>query len=294
MEIEIAQYVASIVNTECIHTRSLANGEMIVWPHRLSSRWIYLWSHTFSIVTGIPTPNLEEEKVMSFADTVNEPAAAPSQRTRVRRVAQRAHYDAATLHAILDEAYVCHVAFSDEHGVHCIPTACWREDDHLYIHGSNGSRMLRLAAEGAQVCVTVTHLDGLVLARSAFNHSMNYRSAVIYGVFETVEEAHKAAVLDTFMEHIAPGRRHEVRAGNRKELAATTVMRIALAESVTKIRTGGPKDDEEDMDRAVWAGVLPLTLAPLPPVADSATPQRDAPAYVAAWSNRAQGDETAG
>lgn len=226
---------------------------------------------------------------MSLADAVNEPAAdtsaAPSPRTRVHRVARRAHYDAATLHAILDEAYVCHVAFADEHGVHCIPTACWRERDHLYIHGSNGSRMLRLAAEGAQVCVTVTHLDGLVLARSAFNHSMNYRSAVIYGVFEVVSEAHKSAVLDAFMEHIAPGRRHEVRAGNSKELAATTVMRISLEESVTKIRTGGPKDDEEDMDRPVWAGVLPLSLAPLPPVADTAAPEREAPAYVKAWAN---------
>lgn len=232
---------------------------------------------------------------MSLTDAVSEPAtdasAAPSQRTRVRRVAQRAHYDAATLHAILDEAYVCHVAFSDAHGVHCIPTACWREDDHLYIHGSNGSRMLRLAAEGAQVCVTVTHLDGLVLARSAFNHSMNYRSAVIYGVFEEVPEAHKAAVLDAFMEHIAPGRRHEVRAGNRKELAATTVLRIALAEAATKVRTGGPKDDEEDMDRPVWAGVLPMALVPLPPVADAATPERASPAYVSAWTSEARGDE---
>ncbi|WP_375542158.1 pyridoxamine 5'-phosphate oxidase family protein [Paraburkholderia sp. CNPSo 3274] len=237
-------------------------------------------------------PNRRGSKTMSLADAVNEPAAdtsaAPSQRTRVRRVAQRAHYDAATLHEILDDAYVCHVAFADEHGVHCIPTACWREGDHLYIHGSNGSRMLRLAADGLQVCVTITHLDGLVLARSAFNHSMNYRSAVIYGVFEVVTEEHKAAVLDAFMEHIAPGRRHEVRAGNRKELAATTVMRIALAESVTKIRTGGPKDDEEDMDRPVWAGVLPLVLAPLPPVADTA-PEREAPAYVKAWTIRHDG-----
>jgi nitroimidazol reductase NimA-like FMN-containing flavoprotein (pyridoxamine 5'-phosphate oxidase superfamily) len=228
---------------------------------------------------------------MSLADAVNEPAAdtsaAPSQRTRVRRVAQRAHYDAQTLHAILDDAYVCHVAFADEHGVHCIPTACWREGDHLYIHGSNGSRMLRLAAQGAQVCVTVTHLDGLVLARSAFNHSMNYRSAVIYGVFEAVPDEQKAAVLDTFMEHIAPGRKHEVRAGNRKEMAASTVLRIALDESVTKIRTGGPNDDEEDRDRPVWAGVLPMTLAPLAPVADTAAPEREAPGYVNEWAQQA-------
>lgn len=97
----------------------------------------------------------------------------PSERTRVRRVADRGHYDRATLHAILDDAYLCHLAFTDDHGTHCIPTACWREGEHLYIHGSNGSRMLKLAATGSQVCVTVTHLDGLVMARSAFHHSMN-------------------------------------------------------------------------------------------------------------------------
>ncbi len=164
---------------------------------------------------------------------------APTARTRLRRVAYRGHYDRATLEAILDDAYVCHVAFADESGVHCIPTACWREDDHLYIHGSNGSRMLKLAAAGAQVCVTVTHLDGLVLARSAFNHSMNYRSAVIYGEFEVVPDSHKAAVLDTFVERIAPGRSREARPGDANELAATTVMRIALDEAATKIRTGG-------------------------------------------------------
>ncbi|MFW6166219.1 MAG: pyridoxamine 5'-phosphate oxidase family protein, partial [Ralstonia sp.] len=137
-------------------------------------------------------------------------ATPPSARTRVRRVAQRSHYDRTTLYTIIDAAYLCHLAFADEHGVHCIPTACWREGDHLYIHGSNGSRMLKLAASGAQVCATITHLDGLVLARSAFHHSMNYRSAVVYGAFEVVEGAAKVAALDTFVEFIAPGRSGEV------------------------------------------------------------------------------------
>lgn len=226
---------------------------------------------------------------MSETDTVPVPAngKAPSPRTRVRRIAERAHYDRDTLYAILDAAYLCHVAFADEHGVHCIPTACWREGDHLYIHGSNGSRMLRLAAEGAQVCVTVTHLDGLVLARSAFHHSMNYRSAVVYGAFEVVGADRKAAALDAFLNHIAPGRAHEVRAGNRNELAATTVLRLSLDEAAAKIRTGGPKDDEEDLGRPVWAGVLPLALKPLAPELDGTVPEGGVPGYVTKWTQRA-------
>lgn len=211
---------------------------------------------------------------------------SPTARTRVRRVAQRGHYDRTTLHAILDEAYVCHIAFADEHGVHCIPTACWREGDHLYIHGSNGSRMLKLAASGTQVCVTITHIDGLVLARSAFNHSMNYRSAVIYGAFEVVPDAQKPAVLDTFMEALAPGRSQEARPGNAKELAATTVLRIPLDEAACKVRTGGPKDDAEDLDLPVWAGVLPMALLPLAPVVDAAP--AGTPDYVQEWRDRAR------
>jgi len=213
-------------------------------------------------------------------------ANPPTVRTRVRRVAHRGHYDRTTLHAILDEAYVCHVAFADELGVHCIPTACWREGDHLYIHGSNGSRMLKLAGSGAQVCVTVTHIDGLVLARSAFNHSMNYRSAVIYGAFEVVPDAQKPVVLDTFMDVLAPGRSQQVRPGNAKELAATTVLRIPLDEAACKIRTGGPKDDAEDLDLPVWAGVLPMALLPLSPVVDAAP--AGTPDYVQEWRDSAR------
>ena len=213
--------------------------------------------------------------------TTTTKPTAPSDRTRIRRIAENAHYDATTLHAILDAAYVCHVAFVDEKGTHCIPTACWREGEHLYIHGSNGGRLIKLLAKGTQACVTVTHIDGLVLARSAFNHSMNYRSAMVYGQFEKVEE--KAAALDTFMRHLAPGREHEARPGNSKELAATTVMRISLAEAACKVRSGGPNDDDDDMAVAAWAGVLPLVQQRGAPVVD---PQCTvpAPAYVQAWS----------
>ncbi|WP_431825387.1 pyridoxamine 5'-phosphate oxidase family protein [Burkholderia sp. F1] len=205
----------------------------------------------------------------------------PSARTRIRRIARLGHYDRATLHAIVDAAYMCHVAFADAHGVHCIPTACWRDGDHLYIHGSNGSRMLKLATDGAQVCVTITHLDGLVLARSAFEHSMNYRSAVIYGAFEAVEGAAKAAALDTFLERLAPGRSREVRPGDANELAATTVLRIALEEAACKVRSGGPEDDEADLSLPVWAGVLPLALQPMAPVVDAAP--TGTPEYVNQW-----------
>jgi nitroimidazol reductase NimA-like FMN-containing flavoprotein (pyridoxamine 5'-phosphate oxidase superfamily) len=206
---------------------------------------------------------------------------APTDRTRIRRIAENAHYDRATLHAILDAAYVCHVAFVDDKGTHCIPTACWREGEHLYIHGSNGGRLIKLLARGTQACVTVTHIDGLVLARSAFNHSMNYRSAMVYGQFEKVEA--KAEAMDAFMRHLVPGREHEARPGSAKELAATTVMRVTLDEAVCKVRTGGPIDDAEDMDIAAWAGVLPLVRLHGAPVVDPLC-TLPAPDYVREWA----------
>lgn len=209
---------------------------------------------------------------------------APSQRTRIRRIAELAAYDRATLHSIIDAAYVCHVAFADEQGTHCIPTACWRTGDFLYIHGSHGGRLMRLLDRGTQACVAITHVDGLVLARSAFNHSMNYRSAVIYGQFEAVpDEADKLAALNAFMAKLAPGREREARAGNRKELGATLVLRIALTEAAAKLRTGPPQDDEDDRDVAVWTGVLPLQVTHGTPVPDGLNPQV-APAYVRNWA----------
>ena len=192
----------------------------------------------------------------------------PSARTRIRRIANNADYDPATVHAIVDDAYVCQVSFiDDEGGVHCIPTACWRDAEHLVIHGSNGSRMVRRLVDGAPVCVAITHVDALVLARSAFNHSMNYRSVMIYGQFERVPDEAKPALLDRFMDHIAPGRRHEVRPGDANELAATTLLRLPLREAAAKVRRGGPEDDEADLALDVWAGVVPLARrygAPVP------------------------------
>ena len=210
-------------------------------------------------------------------------SAPPSERTRVRRIAENAHYERATLHAIIDAAYLCHIAFSDAKGTHCIPTACWREGEHLYVHGSNGGRLVKLLAQGAQECVTITHLDGLVLARTAFNHSMNYRSAMIYSIFERVDdEGDKRASMVAFMEKIAPGRQADVRAGNDKEFDATTILRIALDEAACKVRTGGPNDEPDDLALPAWAGVLPFVVLKGPPVKHEAC-VADEPAYVTAW-----------
>lgn len=209
--------------------------------------------------------------------------APPTPRTRIRRIAERGHYDVDTVREIIDAAWHCHVAFVDEGGVHCIPMACWRRGDDLYLHGSNGSRMLKALAGGAQACVTITHLDGLVLARSAFHHSMNYRSAVIYGQCTRVSDEDKPAVLEQFLRHIAPGRESQARPPDRNELAATLVLRLPLTEAAAKIREGGPKDDEADMSRDVWAGVLPLHLAHLPAARDPAC-SIEPPDYVRDWS----------
>lgn len=215
---------------------------------------------------------------------MTQATSAPSARTRVRRVATNAQYDTATLHAIIDDAYLCHIAFADSQGAHCIPTACWRDGDHLYIHGSNGSRMLKRLAE-TEVCVTITHVDGLVMARSAFSHSMNYRSAMIYGRFDTVtDEAARRRTMEVFMEQLLPGRQAEVRPGSDKEYAATTVMRIALDEAACKVRAGGPNDDAEDLSWPVWAGVLPFARARLAPITDPACAIA-MPDYVRNWGD---------
>ncbi len=207
---------------------------------------------------------------------------APSARTTVRRSADLADYQSATVHAIVDAAYLCHIAFFDGVSSHCIPTACWRTEDYLYIHGSNGSRLLKLLQKDVPACVTITLLDGLVLARSAFNHTMNYRSVMVYGGFEVVADKHSA--LDALMDKIAPGRADQARRGNDKEFAATTVMRISLAEAACKVRSGGPNDDEEDMDLAVWAGELPWRQQHLAPVTHAQCTVA-APDYVQRWTD---------
>ena len=211
------------------------------------------------------------------------PAAAPSPRTCVRRVAELACYDQATVHAIIDDAYLCHIAFSDALSSHCIPTACWRIGQHLYIHGSNGSRMLKRLLDGSEACVTITHLDGLVLARSAFNHTMNYRSVMIYGQFKKIDDvAQQHAAMEALMEKLAPGRQAQVRGGSDKEYAATTVLRIALDECAVKQRRGGPQDDEADLAHAVWTGELPFTHGRGPAIADVRCIS-EAPTCVTAW-----------
>lgn len=225
-----------------------------------------------------------------MTQTTSEPApptpSAPSERTRVRRIAENARYEREDLYAVLDAAYLCHVAFADDSGTHCIPTACWREGDHLYIHGSNAGRLTKVLMKGTQACVTITHLDGLVLARSAFNHSMNYRSAMIYGVFERVaEDAAKQASLAAFMDKIALGRQAQIRTGSKAEFAGTTIMRIALDEAACKIRSGGPNDDADDMGVAAWAGVLPFVRQHGAPIADVNCTQ-DAPDYVRNWQKQ--------
>lgn len=189
----------------------------------------------------------------------------PQARHRVHRAADRAHYEQDTVHSIVDASYICHVSWHDGSNVLCIPTACWRIGNELYIHGSNGSRMMKDLANGAQACVAITLLDGLVLAKSAFAHSMNYRSVVIHGQFRVVCDADKPAALAALVEWITPDRTQDVRAADANELLATTTLALPLTEAAAKIRNWGPKDKDGDVDRACWSGVLPMQLQPLPP-----------------------------
>jgi nitroimidazol reductase NimA-like FMN-containing flavoprotein (pyridoxamine 5'-phosphate oxidase superfamily) len=193
-----------------------------------------------------------------------------TERTQVKRLPARGHYDRETIDAILDEAFICHVGFVVDGQPYVIPTGYARVGGDLYIHGSSASRMLRNLAEGIEVCVTVTLIDGLVLARSAFHHSVNYRSVVILGNAELVVDAdEKNAALEALTEHIVPGRWADVRWPSEIELKSTTVLRLAIDEASAKVRTGDPKDDEEDYAMDVWAGVLPLNLATGKPIDDA-------------------------
>lgn len=189
-------------------------------------------------------------------------------RTQVRRLPKRGHYDRETIHAILDEALICHVGFVVDGSPVVIPTIHWREADTLYVHGSSASRMLRSLKGGVEACVTVTLLDGLVLARSAFHHSMNYRSVVVFGKAREVDGDEKLRALDSLVEHVMPGRSRDVRPPNETELRATTVLALPLEEASAKIRTGGPVDDDEDYALPVWAGVVPMRLTRGEPLAD--------------------------
>jgi uncharacterized protein len=194
-------------------------------------------------------------------------------RTTLKRLPERGEYDREAVYEIIDEGFICHVAFVVEGQPYAIPTAYGRSGDKLYLHGSAASRMMRSLSGGIPVCVTVTLVDGLVLARSAFHHSINYRSVVILGTASKVEEMEeKSAAFNTFMEHVIPGRWAEVRIPTEQELKATTVLALPLIEVSAKVRTGPPKDDEEDLAFPVWAGVLPLRMVAEPPIDDPALP----------------------
>lgn len=190
-------------------------------------------------------------------------------RTSLKRLPQRGNYDREQIEQILDEGFICHVGFAVDGQPFVIPTGYARVGDSLVIHGSQASRMLRTLGQGIDVCLTVTLIDGLVLARSAFHHSMNYRSVVVFGRATVIEDpAAKVAALMALSEHMIPGRWDDVREPGERELQQTTVLSVPLTEASAKVRTGPPLDDEEDYELSVWAGVIPVRLFAEPPVAD--------------------------
>jgi uncharacterized protein len=212
----------------------------------------------------------------------------PTLRTRVVREAHRGVYDRETVYRILDEGFLCHVGFVADGQPFVIPTSYGRKDANLYIHGSAASRMLRqLQKDGAPVCMTVTLLDGLVLARSVFNHSMNYRSVVILGKATLVDDPdEKLAALRVLSEHILPGRWDDARQPNERELKQTSVLRMPIEEFSAKVRTGPPIDDEEDMSFPTWAGVVPLEMKAGAPINDPTLdpPPHEVPCYVSDYT----------
>jgi uncharacterized protein len=199
------------------------------------------------------------------------PKAIPlkTPRTKLRRLPARGHHDRETLDAILDEGLVCHLGFVHDGRPAVIPTLYARIDDDVYIHGSAASRMLRTLTDAADVCLTVTLVDGLVLARSAFHHSVNYRSAVLYGTAKPIEDsAERNRALHAFTDKVMPGRWEHVRVPTRKELKATSVLVLPIEEGSSKIRTGPPIDDDEDYELDVWAGIVPFETRALAPQPD--------------------------
>jgi nitroimidazol reductase NimA-like FMN-containing flavoprotein (pyridoxamine 5'-phosphate oxidase superfamily) len=202
-------------------------------------------------------------------------------RTTLKRLPKRGHYERETINGILDEGFICHVGFIVDGQPFVIPTGYARVDEKLFIHGSQASRMLRSLAAGIDVCLTVTLIDGLVLARSAFHHSMNYRSVVVFGKATVVEDpAEKLAALLALSEHFIRGRWYEVRGPSEQELRATTVLSLPLTEASSKVRTGPPLDDDEDYALPVWAGVIPLRLQAGEPIKDPRLPDGiEAPEY---------------
>ena len=207
-------------------------------------------------------------------------------RTKLKRLPKRGHFDRETVYGILDEGFICHVGFAPEGQPFVIPTGYARVDDKLYIHGSQASRMLRNLSGGLDACVTVTIIDGLVLARSAFHHSMNYRSVLVFGRATIVEDRdEKIKALVALSEHFIRGRWAEVREPTEEELIQTTVLELPIVEASAKIRTGPPLDDEEDYAMSVWAGVIPLQLEAGEPIKDPRLPEGiEVPEYARHYS----------
>ena len=196
--------------------------------------------------------------------------ALKTERSRLRRAHERGLYDRETVYQVLDAMPLGHIGYQINGAPSVLPTLQWREGDHVYWHGSSASRAIR-AMEGAEVCLTVTCMDGYVLARSAFHHSVNFRSAMLFGVAEKVtDEDAKAASLKAMVDHIFPGRWDALRPMTRQELKATALMRMPIEEGAAKIRTGAPKDDEEDYTLPIWAGVVPMAMELKPPQPDPA------------------------
>lgn len=205
-------------------------------------------------------------------------AFEPTERTKVRRIADRGMYDRESTYAIVDEALICHIGFVDEGQPYVIPTIHARVGDRLFIHGSRVSRMLRCLATGAPACITVTLLDGLVLARSAFHHSMNYRSVVVLAMgTDVIDPVEKNRALEALTEHVIAGRWADARPPSDKELAATSVLSFPLDEASAKVRSGPPKDDEDDYSLPVWARVIPMALQAGVPLSDPRLPGGIAP-----------------
>lgn len=205
----------------------------------------------------------------TLENEIRQEQLTATERSQIRRLPQRGQYEHQVIYQILDEGLVCHVGFAVDGQPFVIPTAYGRVGDKLYIHGSPASRMLLSLQGGIEVCVTVTLLDGLVLARSVFHHSMNYRSVVIFGTATMVESAdQKLEALRAFTEHVVPGRWAEARPPSRSELQGTLVLSLPLTEASAKIRTGPPNDDEADYSLPVWAGVVPVRLTAAPPIND--------------------------
>jgi len=208
-----------------------------------------------------------------------------SERTRVRRHPERADYDRQAALAVLDEALVCHLGLVDGGVPYVIPTMYARQGDVLYVHGSPASRMLRTAASGLEVCLTVTLVDGLVLARAAFSHSTNYRAVGVLGrAVEVTDPEEKMAAFEALVEHVCRGRWADARRPEPKELNATKVLRLDLTEMSTKVRAGGPRDQEADLGLPVWAGVIPLRVLRGAAIPDGAAADLTTPAYVFEYS----------